>query len=113
MAVECPHLIFIVRCNRPELLDCVAAQITADEGQLLERSYHVVFVPRQTEQCMQRLQQRNVQANLSAPESREFRDCQGGHQKKGGVIKALGAFANANERAQPCANADKRRCQAL
>jgi len=65
---ECSQMIFLVRCTRLELLDMIAKQIYEDEAQGKDRLYVVVFTPRKTEQCVERLRKANVRANVQIVE---------------------------------------------
>lgn len=62
------QMIFLVRAARVELVDWIAAQILSDESQNKDRTYVVMFVPRQTEQCLERLGRGNVRANVRIAE---------------------------------------------
>lgn len=63
---DCNQIIFLVRSIHAELMSLIAAQIHADESQGLasRRKYVVIFMPRKSEQCLQRLEQENVLANV-------------------------------------------------
>jgi len=61
---DCLQMIFLVRCSRLELVDFIAKQILDDEGHGKDRLYVVVFAPRKTEQCAERLRRANVRANV-------------------------------------------------
>lgn len=63
---ECNQIVFLVRSTHAELMSLVAAQIHSDETQGLasRRKYIVIFMPRKSEQCLQRLEQENVLANV-------------------------------------------------
>lgn len=61
---DCSQMIFLVRCTRVEQMDWIAAQIIEDERQGLDRMYEVIFVPRKTEQALERLKKGNVHANV-------------------------------------------------
>ncbi|CAE8601298.1 unnamed protein product, partial [Polarella glacialis] len=65
---DCSQMIFLVRCARVELIDMIAAQILADEAEGKDRMYVVVFVPRKTEQCVERLGRSSVRANVRIAE---------------------------------------------
>lgn len=65
---DCAQMIFLVRCTRLELLDMIAKQIHEDEAQGKDRLYVVVFTPRKTEQCVERLRKANVRANVQIVE---------------------------------------------
>mmetsp|Transcript_88343 Transcript_88343/g.175657 ORF Transcript_88343/g.175657 Transcript_88343/m.175657 type:complete len:647 (-) Transcript_88343:209-2149(-) len=65
---DCAQMIFLVRCTRLELLDMIAKQIHEDEVQGKDRLYAVVFTPRKTEQCVERLRKANVRANVQIVE---------------------------------------------
>lgn len=65
---DCAQMIFLVRCTRPELMDSIAAQILADESAGTDRIYEVVFIPRRTEQCVERLSRGNVRGNVRIAE---------------------------------------------
>jgi len=58
------QMLFLVRCTRVELVDWIAAQIHADEAAGKDRMYVVIFLPRKTDQCLERLGQGNVRANV-------------------------------------------------
>lgn len=64
VTTECAQMIFLVRCSRMDLVDMIATQILGDEAQGRDRMYEVVFVPRRTEQCVERLGRGNVRANV-------------------------------------------------
>lgn len=61
---DCSQIIFLIRCTRPELVDWVATQILADEAAGKDRAYAVVFIPRKTDQCVERLDASSVRANV-------------------------------------------------
>jgi len=64
VATDCAQMIFLVRCERIDLVEMIAKQIHADEKESKERLYLVVFIPETTEQCKQRLAGLNVKANV-------------------------------------------------
>ncbi|CAK9109775.1 unnamed protein product [Durusdinium trenchii] len=61
-------MVFLVRCERVDLIEMIANQILADEKEQKDRLYVVVFVPEKTEQCKQRLAQHHVKANVRIAE---------------------------------------------
>jgi len=65
---DCAQMIFLVRSARVEQVDWIAAQILSDESQSKDRTYVVIFVPRQTDQCLERLARGNVRANVRIAE---------------------------------------------
>jgi len=68
VSVDCSQMIFLMRCCRVELIDWIAKQILADEAAGKDRMYVVVFLPRKTEQCMERLNRKSIRANVKVVE---------------------------------------------
>eukprot|EP00913_Durusdinium_trenchii_P010744 g10079.t1 len=68
VASDCAQMVFLVRCERVDLIEMIANQILADEKEQKDRLYVVVFVPEKTEQCKQRLAQHHVKANVRIAE---------------------------------------------
>lgn len=64
ISAECSQMIFLVRCTRVDLMDSIATQILGDEAEGRDRRYEVIFIPRKTEQCVERLGRGNVRANV-------------------------------------------------
>eukprot|EP00747_Dinoflagellata_sp_TGD_P168388 gnl/TRDRNA2_/TRDRNA2_194637_c0_seq1.p1 gnl/TRDRNA2_/TRDRNA2_194637_c0~~gnl/TRDRNA2_/TRDRNA2_194637_c0_seq1.p1 ORF type:complete len:680 (+),score=111.05 gnl/TRDRNA2_/TRDRNA2_194637_c0_seq1:80-2041(+) len=64
VTTDCLQMIFLVRCGRTNLVDWIAKQIHADEAAGIDRLYVVIFVPRKTNQDIERLGRGNVRANV-------------------------------------------------
>lgn len=68
VTTEGNQMVFLVRCAHVQLIDWIAAQILADEAAGRDRAYTVIFIPRKTEQCAERLSRGNVRANVTIVE---------------------------------------------